>query len=373
MPSLSELDFTPENLAVIRSHVSSGSGLLVVAGPPHSGRTTTLDAVVREMATNPTGTGSQSAPVHRCDADAIADLLNTGTTGSFVVTELDATDTFAAIRSLVSRTVRLDSIPSRTLVVAQRLVRRACTSCAMIQSPREEVLEAVGVPPGLASDGRWVVGFGCAECNQSGYRGLLPLHEVLLLTSEIVGQISRGAPEGPHPGRASTGRRTLLDDGVQKAARSLTTLEEIVRVLGAGEPASERARPAAEPPTGTRRVLIVEDDPTTITVVRYFLGMDGFEVLTAADGKAGLDLARAHCPDVIISDLSMPGMTGRDLIRTLRSDARTAGIRILILTADASPDGQTSVLAAGADDYLVKPVDPGLLARRIKALLASTR
>ena len=63
-------------------------------------------------------------------------------------------------------------------------------------------------------------------------------------------------------------------------------------------------------------------------------------------------------------------LTGLDLIRALRSDARTAGMRILILTADASPDGKTSVLATGADDYLVKPVDPALLARRVRALLA---
>jgi CheY-like chemotaxis protein len=359
MPSLSELDFTPENLAVIRSHLSSGPGLLLVAGPPRSGRTTTLDAAVQEV----------TAPLYRCDEDAIADVLNTGATGSFVAAEMDATDAFAAIRSLVSRGVRLDSIPSRTLVIAQRLVRRACPSCAVIQSPREDVLEAADVSPGLASEGRWVVGLGCGDCKQSGYRGLLAIQEVLLMTSDIVGQISRSL-SGPHSSRPSTGIRTLQNDAVHKAARSLTTLEEIARVLPAREPASERARPAAESPTGTRRVLIVEDDPTTITVVRYFLGMDGFEVLTAADGQAGLDLARAHRPDVIISDLSMPGLTGLDLIRALRSDPRTSAMRILILTADASPDGKTSVLATGADDYLVKPVDPALLARRVKALLA---
>jgi CheY-like chemotaxis protein len=369
MPSLSELDFTPENLAVLRSHLSSGPGLLLVAGPPRSGRTTTLDAVVREVEANRARTGSPSTPLQRCDDDAIADALSTGATGSFVVAEMDAADTFAAVRSLLSRGVRPDAIPSRTLVVAQRLVRRACPSCAVIQSPREDVLDAVGVPPALASEGRWVVGFGCGDCDQSGYRGLLQLHEVLLMTSDFVGQISRAVPEASRSG-ASTGIRSLRDDGVQKAARSLTTLEEIARVLPPRAPASERARPAAESPTGTRRVLIVEDDPTTITVVRYFLGMDGFEVLTAADGRAGLDLARAQRPDLIISDLSMPGLTGLDLIRALRSDARTAGMRILILTADASPDGKTSVLATGADDYLVKPVDPALLARRVKALLA---
>src|SRR6185295_8964042 len=106
-----------------------------------------------------------------------------------------------------------------------------------------------------------------------------------------------------------------------------------------------------------------------VTVVKYFLENEGFEVFVANDGLLGLDMAFQVRPDVIVSDVNMPGMGGVEMVKALRRDARTSNVRVLMLTSEASVERETEGLAAGADDYLLKPVEPRRLAARVKSLL----
>lgn len=122
--------------------------------------------------------------------------------------------------------------------------------------------------------------------------------------------------------------------------------------------------------TAKNCALLVEDSPTVLTVVKYFLELEGFEVLTACDGEAGLEMARREIPDVVVTDLRMPGLDGMDLIRELRASESTRQIAIIILTSDDRVDTEEHCLALGADDYMMKPVEPRRLAARIKALLS---
>jgi two-component system response regulator MprA/two-component system response regulator PrrA len=117
-------------------------------------------------------------------------------------------------------------------------------------------------------------------------------------------------------------------------------------------------------------VLVVEDSPTIASVVKYFLELEGFDVLLAADGLAGLEMAQREHPQVIVSDVNMPGMGGVAMVKALRADPSHANVRILMLTSEASIEAESEGLAAGADDYLLKPVEPRRLAARVKALLA---
>ena len=119
-----------------------------------------------------------------------------------------------------------------------------------------------------------------------------------------------------------------------------------------------------------RRVLVVEDNATISSVVKYFLELEGFDVTVAADGRAGLDMALRDRPDLIVSDVRMPGMTGTEMVKQLRGNPATAGTRILMLTSEESVESETEALAAGADDYILKPVEPRRLAARVKALLS---
>jgi CheY-like chemotaxis protein len=182
--------------------------------------------------------------------------------------------------------------------------------------------------------------------------------------------------------------RTLLEDGIDKAARGLTTLDEVLRVVSPGD-ATDRAAeapPAAEPdappivesteavPATTKgRVLVVEDSPTIVAVVKYFLELEGFDVLVAENGLIGLEVALRERPDVIVTDVNMPGMGGVAMVKAIRADARMAQVRILMLTSESSVESETEGLAAGADDYILKPVEPRRLAARVKALRARSR
>jgi len=168
----------------------------------------------------------------------------------------------------------------------------------------------------------------------------------------------------------------------------LTTLEEVLRVVSRadGSDRLSEAAPADEPRTPPRAVpgapdaapthgtvLVVEDSSTITSVVRYFLELEGFTVLAAENGLLGLEMAFRDRPDVIVSDVNMPGMGGLAMVKALRGDPRTAQARILMLTSESSVESESEALAAGADDYILKPVEPRRLAARVKALLARSR
>jgi two-component system phosphate regulon response regulator PhoB len=121
------------------------------------------------------------------------------------------------------------------------------------------------------------------------------------------------------------------------------------------------------------RVLVVEDSGTILSVVRYFLELEGFEVLEAKDGAAGLEVAQRERPHVIVTDYNMPGMDGMTMVKQLRAHPLTQDIAILMLTSESSVDKEAQALAAGADDYVLKPVEPRRLAARVKSVLARSK
>jgi DNA-binding response OmpR family regulator len=104
--------------------------------------------------------------------------------------------------------------------------------------------------------------------------------------------------------------------------------------------------------------------------VKYFLELEGFDVRLAANGRIGLELALTERPDVIVSDVNMPDMGGVEMVRTIRANPDMADVRILMLTSESGVDCEAEGLEAGADDYILKPVEPRRLAARVKALLA---
>ena len=117
------------------------------------------------------------------------------------------------------------------------------------------------------------------------------------------------------------------------------------------------------------KVLIVEDDPNTVELIRLYLDRDGYQVVTASDGNEGLRLAREEAPDLIVLDLMLPGMDGMQICRTLREESE---VPIIMLTARVEEEDRLAGLNQGADDYVTKPFSPKELTARVRAVLRRT-
>jgi type IV pilus assembly protein PilB len=338
------------------------------------------------------------------DQETAGIALEAAQTGHLLLSTLHTNDAPATITRLLDLKIEPFLIASALLgVLGQRLVRRQCPSCSVPNTPSRELIERAGGDSRMPVDARWMAGRGCEECHQSGYKGRIAIHELLPVNEEVRELISRRAPEHAiRKAARSAGMRTLLEDGIQKAGQGLTTLEEVLHVVALDNDAvhkDESTKPmtpglpsipegkkhredstqipavgneesTTSSPQQKEKVLVVEDSRTILAVVKYFLELEGFEVLTAYDGAAGLEVAKTQQPRVIITDYNMPGMDGVAMVKILREDPQTRGMAIIMLTSDASLDRETQALSAGADDYILKPVEPRRLVARVKALLA---
>ena len=116
-------------------------------------------------------------------------------------------------------------------------------------------------------------------------------------------------------------------------------------------------------------VLIIEDEPELVKVLRSYLEQAGFSVLTAQRGDTGLSLWEQKKPDLVLLDLNLPGMDGLDVARAIR---RTSSTPVIMLTARVEEADQLVGLELGADDYITKPFSPRLVVARVRALLRRT-
>jgi DNA-binding response OmpR family regulator len=118
-----------------------------------------------------------------------------------------------------------------------------------------------------------------------------------------------------------------------------------------------------------KTVLVVEDDPDIVSLLKHYLTNANYEPLVAETGDLGLDLARSRHPHLIILDLMLPGMDGLEICRELKKHPETTQIPIIMLTAKSEEADKIVGLELGADDYVTKPFSPRELMARIKALL----
>jgi DNA-binding response OmpR family regulator len=116
-------------------------------------------------------------------------------------------------------------------------------------------------------------------------------------------------------------------------------------------------------------ILVVDDDPVILQLLQVNFEMEGFTVITAADGKEGVERTRLDRPDIVVSDVMMPRMSGLELVAELKADPDTASIPVLLLTAKAQQTDVVDGLAQGADDYVTKPFEPLDLVDRVNRLL----
>jgi two-component system phosphate regulon response regulator PhoB len=119
----------------------------------------------------------------------------------------------------------------------------------------------------------------------------------------------------------------------------------------------------------TQRILVVDDEEDLLELVRYNLSKEGFAVRCVASGEAAIAEARSYLPDVILLDLMLPAVDGLAVCKTLKGNALTRHIPIVMLTAKTEEADVVSGLELGADDYITKPFSPRVLLARIRAVL----
>ena len=118
------------------------------------------------------------------------------------------------------------------------------------------------------------------------------------------------------------------------------------------------------------KILVVDDEAPVLDLVTAYLEREGYHVVTASDGVAGLRAARAHRPDVILLDIMLPGLDGLEFLSEIR---RESNVYVILLTARSEETDKIVGLSVGADDYVTKPFSPRELVARVKAALRRLR
>ncbi len=134
-----------------------------------------------------------------------------------------------------------------------------------------------------------------------------------------------------------------------------------------------RGRPAGRIVGDMPKVLVIDDDPVIVQLLRVNFEIEGFEVVSAGDGREGVERARKERPDLVLSDIMMPRFDGLQLLRQLKDDPATRSLPVILLSAKAQNAEVQQGLDLGADDYVTKPFDPLELIDRVNAVLARAR
>jgi DNA-binding response OmpR family regulator len=121
------------------------------------------------------------------------------------------------------------------------------------------------------------------------------------------------------------------------------------------------------------RVLVVDDEPNILLSLEFLMQQAGFEVVTATDGETALQRVAERPPDLILLDISLPGLSGFEVLEQLRARPEHARLPIIMLTAHGREVEREKGLALGADDYITKPFSTRQLVEKVQALLAQGR
>ena len=118
-----------------------------------------------------------------------------------------------------------------------------------------------------------------------------------------------------------------------------------------------------------KKILIIDDEPDIIKVVKFRLIKTGYELMTAADGREGLELARVLKPDLVLLDYRMPFLNGDEVCKEIKKDESTKHIPVILMTASTQDTLKENIQTMGADDYILKPFEPEELIKKIKRLI----
>jgi len=140
--------------------------------------------------------------------------------------------------------------------------------------------------------------------------------------------------------------------------------------LGAMHRMRDKARIQKAGSTDQKTILVVDDSSTVRNLVEFVLNADGYRVLQAEDGQQAWNILQRTKPSLVLSDCEMPNMSGIELLTCMREHDRFNDVPIILLTARKDEENEVLGLSSGADDYIVKPVEPLKLQARVRRTLS---
>ena len=267
---ISTLGFLDDDIAIIKKIINMPDGIFLVTGPTGSGKTTSLYSFLNAVneASKKIITvedpveyhleGINQVQVKRevgldfsralrammrqapnivmvgeiRDIETAEIAINAALTGHLVFSTLHTNDAPGAISRLIDIGVKPFLVSSSIqAIMAQRLIRKICTNCAVPYEVTENELEFLGLRKEFFANGNLLKGRGCGECNNTGYKGRLGIYEILTISEEMQELIFKGASSFEIKEKAiKSGMRTLRTDGLRKVLSGITTIDEIVRV-----------------------------------------------------------------------------------------------------------------------------------------------
>jgi type IV pilus assembly protein PilB len=426
---LDQLSFTEDIQRTFEQLLLHAQGMILVTGPTGSGKTTTLYAALNWLKSPMKNIVTVENPVEfqipgltqvqidpkvgmtfaaglrsilRQDPDIIlvgeirdretaAIAAEASQTGHLLLSTLHTNDAPTTITRLMDLEIEPFKIASSlTGILAQRLLRQVCPFCSVAYEPPAKMLAELQGSTPLPSNAQWKMAKGCDVCYQSGFKGRVAIHELLVMTEDLREIITQKVPDHVIRNTArQSGMRTLHEDGIAKAAMGLTTLEEVLRVAPhlvtkqahphtvpgrakqpAASPPVVAAPSAVDPPppsSGQPHLLVLEDDADTQALLHRYLDKEGYAVTLANDGiEALLYLGKQHF-DLILSDINMPHLDGIKLLEAKNHKGITTPV--IFLTADSTAEQEQKCLELGAMDYIQKPLQKAILLLRIKRAL----
>jgi len=295
-------------------------------------------------------------------------------------------------------------------IIAQRLVRRLCTSCRvkMDESQVDEKLKYLA----LNSNGNPVFyeSKGCANCNYTGYKGRIGLYEILILDDTLRDKINASAPlQEIRELAKERGFRNLFEDAISLIAEGITDYKEILRTINIGEDDNWKSGPKGESKLSEEthkimpdpvhlqtdigkvrtlqdveaeksdqdeniQILVVEDyDISRKMICKMIKKNTSWQVEEAEDGIKALQKIVENKPNVVLLDIMMPRMDGYELLQHLRAVPETSSIPVIFLTGLKTQESEDKGFELGADDYLTKPIKPDVMIKRIKKVMANRK
>jgi type IV pilus assembly protein PilB len=414
--SLSDLNLPPDIYEKFTSDLQHKSKMILVTGPTGSGKTSTLYAALKHLKNGKNNIQTVEDPIeYRLDgisqvqvntaidvtfASALRSILRqdpdiimigeirdsetaeiafqSAHTGHNVLSTLhtnDAPSTLLRLRKLGIDSFILGS--SLTGIMAQRLVRKSCPHCSTKLDGQALLMTAKLIDKyKLSLDSQQLKhSTGCKECAFSGYSGRIGLYSYLHVGIEVEELINKNAEINEICEAArKQGYTTIADAGLKKVINGETCLEEIIPFLDEYDEHTKNSLNKNETENkhsgiNKKTILLVEDDEGVRAVLRMMLQREMYEVIEAENGQIALEKIYQTLPDMILCDLMMPVMDGRQLLVKLQRDTRTNNIPVIMLTAADSEDKEIDLLELGAKDFISKTSSNEVMLARLRRMV----